>query len=128
MGEGGRAQVIMVVDDQDGNREILRLFLTETGYIVKEASNGLVAVNLATRECPDLIIMDLAMPVMDGFNAVGILRRTSATRDVPIVAFTAYDTPEHRALALSTGFNEFLTKPVDFMTLQLVLSRFLKRI
>lgn len=114
----------MVVDDQEGNREVLRMFLSWGGYVVREASDGLEAVNLATKDRPDLIFMDLAMPRMDGFNATRLLRESSETRDVPIVAYTAHDTPDYRSRALRTGFNEFLTKPIDFKTLESVLDRF----
>jgi|SRR5688572_11246557 len=84
--ENESRRVIMVVDDQEGNREVLGIFLGWIGYTVIEATNGLEALKLATRDCPDLIIMDLAMPVMDGFTAVRLLRDLPQTRDVPIVA------------------------------------------
>jgi CheY-like chemotaxis protein len=126
MRKGGDSRVIMVVDDEDGNREILRIFLIWSGYIVIEASNGRDAVEIATTLCPDLILMDLAMPIMDGFNAVRLLREVPLTSDTPIVACTAHDTPTHRAQALSAGFDEFLTKPIDFIKLESTLDRFLK--
>ena len=102
------------MDDQAGNREILRAFLSWRGYTVIEATNGQEAVQLMTTAGPDLIIMDLAMPVMDGFAATRILRQSTK---VPIIACTAFDTPHHRARALQLGFNDFLPKPVSFDTL-----------
>jgi CheY-like chemotaxis protein len=116
----------MVVDDNEGNREILNLFLSSCGYNVIEACNGLEAVRIAISECPDLIIMDLAMPVMDGYGAVRLLREAPKICDVPIVACTAHDTATHRIQAMRVGFNEFLTKPIDFMKLNFVIERFLK--
>jgi len=124
MRQGDDSRVILVVDDQEGNREVLRMFLTESGHIVIEARNGLDALNICTNECPDLIFMDLAMPVMDGYESVRLLRQLPQTRDVPIVAYTAYDTPTHRERTLRTGFNEFLSKPIDSKRLDLVLDRF----
>lgn len=118
--------LILVVDDQADNRELLNAFLSSLGYGVVEACNGLEAVKKATSECPDLIIMDLSMPVMDGFNAVRILREMPETSAVPVVACTAHDTTTHKEQALSVGFNEVLTKPIDFTRLNCVLAQILK--
>ena len=71
-------------------------------------------------ECPDLIIMDLSMPVMDGFGAVRLLREVPGLRQVPIIACSAHDTSTHRIQALDVGFNEFLAKPIDFNQLMYV--------
>jgi CheY-like chemotaxis protein len=120
------AAIIMVVDDNETNRELLSLFLTGSGYAVIEACNGFEAVKLATTAFPDLIIMDLAMPVMDGFGAVRLLRKVPEVCEIPIVACTAHDTATHRDQALQLGFNEFLTKPIDFVQLDSVIDRFLK--
>ena len=117
-------RVILVVDDQEDNRELLNTFLSCLGYGVVVACNGLEAVKVATLDCPDLIIMDLCMPVMDGFSAVRILRELPATSAVPVVACTAHDT--HKLHALSVGFNEVLTKPIDFTRLNCMLEQFLK--
>ena len=117
--------VILVVDDQVDNRELLNMFLSSLGYGVIEACDGLEAVKLAASESPDLIIMDLSMPVMDGFNAVKILREMPATSTVPVVACTAHDSVTHKVQALSLGFNEVLTKPIDFNQLHYVLQQFL---
>jgi two-component system cell cycle response regulator DivK len=118
--------IILVVDDQMDNRELLNVFLSSLGYGVVEACNGLEAVKVATKQCPDLIIMDLSMPVMDGFNAVRILREMPETSAVPVLACTAHDTANHKVQALSVGFNEVLTKPIDLTHLNYVLEQFLK--
>ena len=120
------AAVIMVVDDNATNREILSIILTASGYTVIEACNGIEAVKLATRSCPDLILMDLAMPVLDGYGAVRLLRKVPEVCLVPIVACTAHDTSTHRDQAMSVGFNDFLTKPIDFDQLDSVIDRLLK--
>jgi CheY-like chemotaxis protein len=118
--------VILVVDDNEVNRELLSTVLAYSGYSVIEASNGLEAVKIATSERPDLIIMDLSMPVLDGFGAVALLRKVPEVRDVPVIACTAHDTSTHRVQALSVGFNEFLPKPIDFNQLNLLVRHFLK--
>jgi CheY-like chemotaxis protein len=122
----GSSYIILVVDDQEDNRELLNAILSNRGYRVIQACNGLEAVKIATRECPDLIIMDLCMPVMDGFGAMRLLRQVPEVKHVPVVAYTAYDTTTHKLQALGVGFNEFLTKPIDFRKLDSVLSQFLK--
>lgn len=120
------SHVILVVDDQESNRELLSTILIHLGYRVIEAADGLEAVKLARRECPDLIIMDLSMPVIDGFGALRLLRDVPQIREVPVVACTAHDTSTHKHQALSVGFNEFLAKPIDFRKLSGVLNQFLK--
>jgi CheY-like chemotaxis protein len=117
--------VILVVDDCESNRELLSVYLTVSGYEVIEACDGLEAVRVATSECPDLIIMDLSMPVMDGFGAVRLLRQVSEVREVPVIACTAHDTSTHRLQAMGVGFNEFLPKPIDFTQLDFMLGQFL---
>ncbi len=127
MGKAGDCyRVILVVDDSESNRELLNFFLSGNGYTVIEACNGIEAVKVATSERPDLIIMDLAMPVMDGYCAVRLLREVPEVCKVPIVACTGHDTTTHRDQAMRVGFNEFLTKPIDFTHLNSVINRFLK--
>ena len=129
MSEGQRdnsCRVILIVDDQNDNLEVLNAFISSLGHIVVEARNGVEAVRAALEASPDLIIMDLSMPVMDGFLAVRILREMSKTSRVPVVAWTALDSESHKLQALHVGFNEFLTKPINFLQLNGVLNQFLK--
>jgi CheY-like chemotaxis protein len=116
---------IMVVDDSEDIRELLRTTLNLSGYKVVEAANGEEAVELALRECPDLILMDLTMPVLDGYGAARQIREATEICDVPIVACSACTTLDHRAKALAVGFNAYLTKPFDFIQLSALLSGFL---
>jgi CheY-like chemotaxis protein len=125
MGERKVARLILVVDDQEDNRDILRHFLTGSGYVVIEATNGLDAVNIARRVCPDLIIMDLGMPVMDGLEAAWHLRNISETCKVPIIACTAFDKPD-REHVLRIGFDELLRKPIDFGKMSSMIERLLR--
>ena len=116
-------RLILVVDDNDDNRELLNLFLSDTGYVVVEARNGLEAIATASKSSPDLILMDLLMPVMDGFAAVRVIRQTAEISEIPIVACTALHS--YRFAALDSGFDEFLTKPLDFRVLDKTLCQFL---
>jgi CheY-like chemotaxis protein len=120
------APVIMVVDDCEDNRTLLKMVLGLYGYQVVEAANGLEAVETAQEIVPDLILMDLDMPVLNGFEAVELLREGFETRKVPIVAFTSTDTTEYRAKALSVGFDEYFTKPFDWLELRSLLWRFIR--
>lgn len=116
---------IMVVDDSEDIRELLRITLNLRGYKVVEAVNGEEAVELARRECPDLILMDLTMPVLDGYGATQQIREAAGICDVPIVACSASTTFDHRAKALAAGCNAYLTKPINFIDLNTLLSRYL---
>jgi two-component system, cell cycle response regulator DivK len=117
---------IMVVDDDADIRLMMRVLLEDDGYCVLEAENGQRAVEIAERGCPDLILMDLSMPVLDGFAATRRLRELTDLCHVPIIAITAHDTPEHRTNASAAGINEYLTKPIDFVKLNKLLNSFLK--
>jgi two-component system, cell cycle response regulator DivK len=116
---------IMVVDDDEDIRYMMRVLLEEDGYRVLEAENGQRALEVAQAAYPDLILMDLSMPVLDGFDATRRLRELTKISDVPIIAITAHDTPEHRTNAYAAGINEYLTKPVDFVKLDKLLDQFL---
>lgn len=116
----------MVVDDDEDIRQMMRVLLEEDGYGVLEAENGQQAVDIAQSVSPNLILMDLSMPVLDGFAATRRLRELAHVSDVPIIAITAFDTPEHRHDASAAGVNEYLTKPIDFVRLDKLLDRFLK--
>ena len=111
------APLVLVVDDSDDIREMVRFVLDTSGYRVAVAENGLEAVQMARTESPDLILMDLSMPVLDGFGAVRGIRGMAEMCDVPIIAISAHDTRDHRAKAFDVGFNDFLTKPIDFVHL-----------
>jgi CheY-like chemotaxis protein len=118
--------LIMVVDDDEDIRLMMRVLLEEDGYGVLEAENGQQAVEMAQSLRPNLILMDLSMPVLDGFAATRRLRSLKKVGDVPIIAITAFDTPEHRTNASAAGVDEYLTKPIDFARLDKLLDHFLK--
>jgi len=116
---------ILVVEDSEDNREILRYVLRASGYGVLEATNGEQAVRLCQEKHPDLILMDLSMPVLDGYGAAQQIRQLLHFNDVPIIAVSAHATMDYRAKALAGGFNDYLTKPIDFSQLETLLHRYL---
>ena len=123
--ERGTSTTVLVVEDFDETRFVLKLSLELRGYRVLEALNGQEAVEIARREPLDLILMDLSLPVLDGFAATRRIREEARSRDVPIVAVTAHATAEYRVKALAAGCNEYVTKPIDFDKLGHLLNRLL---
>jgi two-component system cell cycle response regulator DivK len=118
-------RVVMLVDDYADTREVWRLAIERCGCRVVEASNGQEAIELVQVERPDLILMDLNMPVLDGVNATLRIHEYEPTRDVPIVAVTAHDTAEFRAASGAVGCCEFVLKPLDFDRLSELINRLL---
>jgi two-component system, cell cycle response regulator DivK len=119
--------VVMVVEDFEDNRFMMRRLLEMSGYRVLEAINGEEAVELAHRERPQLILMDLSLPQLDGLAATRRIRQHVDLRDVPIVAVSAHDTADFHADALAAGCNDYVTKPIDFDQLEALLNRLLPK-
>ena len=119
------ARTIMVVEDYDDTRMFLKVGLEELGYSVLEATNGQEAVDIASREHPDLILMDLDLPILDGIVATQRIRQQSNMR-VPIVAVTAYPMSYTRVKAFSEGCDEYMAKPIDMTELARLVNRYLK--
>ncbi len=104
---------VLVADDSADTRAVLRRTLARRGYRVVEAADGREAVEVARRECPDLILMDLNMPVMDGLAATERIRELKEKcGDVVVVAITAFDTYGMREAALEAGCRAYLLKPL----------------
>jgi two-component system cell cycle response regulator DivK len=108
---------ILIIEDYRDNREVTELILQEAGYRVTTATNGLRGVQLATRTTPDLILMDLGLPVLDGWEATRRLKANPTTRHIPVIAFTAYVTPEDLTSARAAGCVTVIAKPFEIDTL-----------
>lgn len=107
-----RAKVLVVEDNED-NRALLVKVLSRQGYEVVEATSGEEALELAEREPPDLVLMDLNLVGMSGFEATRRMKQNSKLRHIPVVAITAYAMVGDRERALECGCNGYLSKPVD---------------
>ncbi len=107
-------QTILVADDQNDNLVLVSLWLQNLKYRVVTAVNGEAALDIAKLASPQLILMDIAMPVMDGLEATRKIRLTPEIRDLPIIFLTAFDTKEFRLEAADAGGDGYLTKPIDF--------------
>jgi len=106
-------QTILLVEDFDDTRLMMKLWLMKKGYRVLEAENGEKAVELAKRELPDLIIMDMMMPGLGGLDATRQIREYQSLRQTPIVAVSAYGAHQYRARALEAGCTEYVPTPFE---------------
>ncbi len=104
---------MLTVDDIDINRKLVREFFDTDKIEFYEAKNGAEAVKLASDICPDLILMDIKMPLMDGHQAISIIRSNAELKKIPVIALTASALIGDRELLLSEGFNSYLSKPID---------------
>ena len=121
--KSGAGRTVLVVEDFEDNRFMMRRLLEMSGYRVIEAVNGQQAVEWAIAERPDLILMDLSLPVLDGLAATRRIREEDGLGRVPIVAVSAHDSADFHAEALAAGCNEYVTKPIDFDQLVQLLDR-----
>jgi CheY-like chemotaxis protein len=106
-------RVVLLIEDNDANRYLARFILEKNGFEVMEASNGAEGVKQALDRVPDLVLMDIEMPEMDGYEAASRLRASAKTARVPIMAFTSYAHPSDRERALKQGFSDYLEKPFE---------------
>ena len=125
MSNGKSTPTIMIVEDYEDTRLLLKQGLELLGYSVLEASNGQEAVDIADRERPDLILMDLDLPILDGIAATQQIRQQEHMESVPIVAVTAYPLSYSRVKAFAKGCNEYMPKPIDMSELARVVNRYL---
>ncbi len=117
---------ILIVDDEPQNRLLLKLFCEKWHYKVIEANDGKEAVEKAKEEMPDVIIMDIMMPVMDGFSATELIKKNPSTALIPVIVVTALDAREDKLKGIKAGADDFLTKPIDMEELRLRLKNNLK--
>ena len=109
----GKKKRVLVVDDEQGNRKVFQAMLNAEGLAVTLAEDGMKGLEAAAAEPPDLVLLDVMMPGMTGFEVARRLKAAPATRHVPIIVVTALDDRESRLEGLKAGAEDFLTKPVD---------------
>ena len=108
---------ILIVEDNEMNRDMLSRRLERKGYDVVMAEDGKKGVDMSKSENPDLILMDLSLPVMDGWEATSTIKRNEETKRIPIIVLTAHAMAGDREKALDSGADEYDTKPLDFKRL-----------
>jgi CheY-like chemotaxis protein len=121
---GSAKPSILVAEDHADSREALRALLEASGYRVLVARNGREAIDAGIEHQPDLVLMDIMMPEVDGFEATRTLRATDEFRQVPIVALTAMEGA--RPLALAAGCDDYLPKPIDVRTFLRTIAKWLE--
>jgi CheY-like chemotaxis protein len=123
-GDNNGAKTVLLVEDFADSRFMMRQLLEMNSYRVVEAEDGREAVEFAKRECPDLILMDLSLPEMDGLTATRLIRQLEGLCDTPIIALTAHDAEQFHSIAMAAGCTEYVTKPIDFDLLEVIVGRF----
>jgi len=108
---------ILIIEDNMDTYELVRFILEKNGFETFLAMNGRDGVNAATKQMPDLIIMDLSMPEMDGWTATRLIKGNKATASIPLIALTAHALPTDRKRAFDAGCDEYITKPMDLIDL-----------
>lgn len=126
LAKGGILRKILVADDKATGREIVRTVLERAGYEVFEAGDGFDALSTADRVMPDLIILDLHMPAMDGFGVIKELRSDPRFATLPVMALTASAMEGDRQRAILAGFTSYLCKPVSLQSLRNEVERLLR--
>ncbi|USR92204.1 response regulator [Phormidium yuhuli AB48] len=116
---------ILLVEDNEMNRDMLSRRLRRKGYEVLVATNGAEGVDLSVSETPDLILMDMGLPVMDGWEATRRIKGESKTQQIPIIALTAHAIAGDREKCLAAGCDDYDTKPVEFPRLLAKIQTFL---
>lgn len=107
------AKQVLLVEDNDDNRAIYRMILEHSGYDVLEAADGEEGIRLAREDVPDLILMDISIPKIDGWQATRTLKADAGTREIPIIALTAHAMGSDRETAREVGCSGYLAKPVE---------------
>jgi len=117
--------LILVVDDSADNLAVISLYLQHQGYRVVTANNGEDAVTVATQTAPNVILMDINLPGLDGLGATRRIRETESLREVPVIAITAFGTEGFQRAAYDVGVSGYLTKPIDLDRMHQLIARLL---
>jgi len=116
---------ILIVEDNEDNYYLISFILGQNGYEVMGARTGLKGVELAIKEIPDLILMDIQLPDINGLEATKLIRSSEANGDIPIIALTSYAMPGDKREALVAGCTGYIEKPIDPETILMTIQKFL---
>lgn len=116
---------ILIAEDFEDNRIALKLMLKMAGFDPLEAEDGQRAVELVRQQAPDLVLMDISLPILDGLQATRAIRAEAAFQQLPIIIVSAYDTEETRAQARQAGGTDYISKPIEFDNLKSIILRHL---
>ncbi len=113
VGLGKMAKTILIVDDDPKNLELFGDLLRVVGYMTIEATDGMQGIELARTRQPDLILMDIQMPIMDGYQAIRTLKGDASTWNIPVIALTSYAMKGDKEKILAMGCDGYMAKPID---------------
>ena len=119
------AATVLLVEDTEDNRQMMHRLLEMSGFNVVEATNGKEAVEVASKVHPQIILMDLSLPIIDGLAATRQIRNQPELNTVPIVAVSAHDTADFHSEALNAGCDAYVTKPINYTELEDLVHRLL---
>lgn len=119
------ARTVLIVEDHDSNRKLLSVLLGRLGYQVLAAADGQAGLELADKHLPDLVLMDIQLPRLDGFAAATALKQQERTRPIPVVIMTAFALKSEQERWMSSGAEAFLAKPVHLQDLTATIERLL---
>lgn len=122
-----KVATVLLVEDTEDNRQMMKRLLEMSGYRVVEAINGKEAVEVASAVQPQIILMDLSLPLIDGLAATRRIRLLKGLSKVPIVAVSAHDTADFHSEALAAGCDAYITKPIDYPQLEEMVGSLLSR-
>ena len=118
---------VMVVEDNEKNRKLMRVVLKAKGYNIMEASTGEEALNLLKNQKPDIILMDIQLPGIDGITLIKQIKGDITTKDIPIIAVTAYAMKGDEQKILETGCDAYVSKPINTQELPLIVEKYIKK-
>ena len=118
---------VLIVEDNEDNFELVRFLLERAGYVVLSASNGMDGVDAAIRELPDLILMDLSLPELDGWDATTRIKASMKTRHIPVFALTAHTLPSDRMRAIEAGCDGYISKPIKVASFDRLVATLLRQ-
>ncbi len=118
---------VMVVEDNEKNRKLMRVVLRAKGYNIIEATTGEEALSLLKNQKPDIILMDIQLPGIDGLTLIKQIKASVITKDIPIIAVTAYAMKGDEQKILETGCNAYVSKPVNTQELPLIVEKYINK-
>lgn len=114
---------VLLVEDNEDNRDMMQFLLERAGHIVSAAKTGLEALATANRVHPDVVLMDLSMPEMDGWTAAKEFKKDPRLADIPLIAVTAHTLPGDRRKAIDSGFESYISKPINVRTFDAMVAK-----
>lgn len=118
---------VLLVEDNEDNQDMMKFLLERAGYVVSTANTGREALVVARREKPDVILMDLSMPEMDGWTAAQAMKKDPELAHIPLIAVTAHTLPGDRRKAIDSGFESYISKPINVRMFDIMVAKVLEQ-